>query len=271
MLSTPASPPAHARARAIRVLLVDDHELVRMGFRLLLESVPDIEVVGEASSGEDALAQLRGLGGDGAAGPGAPGAASPPGEAEAMPVVLMDMSMPGISGIEATRQLLARLPGLRVLALSAHEGPSHVRHLMRAGGLGYLSKRAAPQTLVEAVRCVARGQRYLDPALAQAVALDGLRAVPPATPPASAGEAAPARQAPLAAAARPVAIAALSEREFEVFLHLARGASVAEIAQQLHISPRTVGTHLYHVKQKTGARNQAEIALLAIQNGLLEV
>ncbi|KAF1022539.1 MAG: Response regulator UvrY [Paracidovorax wautersii] len=231
-----------------RVLLVDDHELVRMGFRLLLESADDVEVVGEVGSGEQALAWLRERLGPALDGP-----------AQAAPdVVVMDVAMPGITGIEATRQLLARLPALKVLALSAHEDASHVRHLMRAGGRGYLSKRSPPQALLEAVRQVARGQRYLDPALAQAVALDELPG----------GLHAPRAHAP-SGSPRPAAVAALSEREFEVFLQLARGASVADIAAQLHISPRTVGTHLYHVKQKTGCRNQAEITLLALQQGLL--
>ncbi|MFT4192787.1 MAG: response regulator transcription factor [Comamonas sp.] len=244
----------------VRVLLVDDHELVRMGFRLLLEATPGIVVAGEACSGEQALAWLRAaseaaaVAAVAAADPSAPSVVDGP----AVDVVVMDMSMPGISGIEATRQLLARWPALRILALSAHEDASHVRHLMRAGGMGYLSKRAEPQALAEAVRRVARGERYLEARLAQAVALDGLHSPASGRAPAVSP-----------AAARPAAVAGLTEREFEVFLSLARGASVAEIAGQLHISPRTVGTHLYHVKQKTGSRNQAEITLLALQNGLL--
>lgn len=241
-------PASSALAPALRVLLVDDHDLVRMGFRLLLESTAGIEVVEEVNSGESALDWLRRW------------QATPEGVAGELPVdvVIMDVSMQGISGIEATRQLLARAPGLRVLALSAHEDPSHVRHLLAAGGLGYLSKRADPQVLVEAVRCVARGERFLDAALAQRMALQALAPAPQGT---AAGE----------AAGRHGVVATLSEREFEVFLHLARGLSAADIATQLHISPRTVGTHLYHVKQKTGARNQAEITLLAIQQGLLQV
>ncbi len=206
-----------------RVMLVDDHVLVRMGFRMLLADA-GIDVVAECGSGEEAL----------------------PAYAQAGPdVVVMDLSMPGMGGLEAIRRLLAQDPKARVLALSAHEDTAHPQRVLRAGALGYLAKRSAPEALIAAVRAVARGERYLDAQTAQALAMAQI-----------AGEASPA--------------AVLSEREFSVFLHLARGLSVAQIAAALNVSPSTVGTHLYHVKQKLGASNQSELTLVALRWGLIE-
>jgi len=207
----------------IRVLLVDDHALVRMGFRMLLADA-QVEVVGEVDSGEQACLDYPRLKPD---------------------VVVMDLSMPGIGGLEAVRRLLAQDPKARVLALSAHEDTAHPRRVLQAGALGYLRKRSAPDALIAAVRTVAGGQRYVDPATAQALALAQLD-----------GDASPADT--------------LSEREFSVFLQLARGQSVAQIAQTLSLSPSTVGTHLYHVKQKLGASNQSELTLVALRWGLIE-
>ena len=209
----------------VRILLVDDHDIVRVGFRLLLNATPDLRVVAEAGTGEDALMVARDT---------------------PINVAVVDITLPGMSGLEAARRLLAHLPGLRVLGLSQHEDPSYVRNFLCAGGLGYLSKRSDPDRLLEAVRGVAAGRPFLDPALAQQLALqEVLKGDNP--------------------------LAALSEREFEVFLHLARGDSVNDIAARLYLSPRTVGTHLYHVKQKLALRNQAEMTLLAIRHNLLAV
>ncbi|SFL95435.1 response regulator transcription factor [Variovorax sp. OV329] len=207
----------------IRVLLVDDHALVRMGFRMLLADAR-FEVVGEVDTGEQACVDYPRLKPD---------------------VVVMDLSMPGIGGLEAVRRLLAQDPKARVLALSAHEDTAHPQRVLRAGALGYLRKRSAPDTLIAAVSAVARGQRYVDAATAQALALAQLE-----------GETNPADT--------------LSEREFSVFIQLARGQSVAQIAQSLNLSPSTVGTHLYHVKQKLGASNQSELTLVALRWGLIQ-
>ena len=207
----------------IRVLLVDDHALVRMGFRMLLADAR-FEVVGELDTGEQACAEYARLAPD---------------------VVVMDLSMPGIGGLEAVRRLLAQDPKARILALSAHEDTAHPRRVLRAGALGYLRKRSAPDTLIAAVTVVASGQRYVDAATAQALALAQLE-----------GDANPADT--------------LSEREFSVFIQLARGQSVAQIAQALNLSPSTVGTHLYHVKQKLGASNQSELTLVALRWGLIQ-
>lgn len=206
-----------------RVMLVDDHVLVRMGFRMLLADA-GIEVAAEYGSGEDALAGYPHVRPD---------------------VVVMDLSMPGMGGLEAIRRLLAQDAKARILALSAHEDTAHPQRVLRAGALGYLAKRSAPDALIAAVNAVARGERYLDAPTAQALAMAQIS-----------GEESPA--------------AVLSEREFSVFLHLARGLSVAQIAAALNVSTSTVGTHLYHVKQKLGATNQSELTLMALRWGLIE-
>jgi two-component system invasion response regulator UvrY len=223
----------------IRVMLVDDHAVVRVGFRMLLQAAPaGIEIVAEAESGEQALAWLA-----------AQADREKAGEAVQRPdVLLLDLSMPGMGGLEMLRRLHARDPALAVLVLSAHEDTAHARRVLAAGALGYLSKRSAPEALVQAVGIVAGGQRYIEPALAQKLALAQL------------GQG--------GAEANPVET--LSEREFAVFVQLAKGASVATIAQQLHLSSSTVGTHLYNIKQKLGASNQAELTLIALRWGVIE-
>ena len=207
----------------IRVMLVDDHALVRMGFRMLLADA-EIEVVAEADSGEQVCADYARIKPD---------------------VVVMDLSMPGMGGLEAVRRLIAQDPKARILALSAHEDTAHPRRVLKAGALGYLAKRSAPDALIVAVNAVARGERYVDAQTAQALAVAQID-----------GETSPAD--------------ALSEREFSVFIQLARGQSVAQIAESLKLSPSTVGTHLYHVKQKLNANNQSELTLVALRWGLIE-
>ncbi len=209
----------------MRVMLVDDHAVVRTGFRLLLQAGADIEVVAEADSGEAACQMY---------------------EAVAPDVVVMDIAMGGMGGIEAIKRLLARDPTARVLALSAHEDSSHPRRALQAGALGYLSKRSAPEVLMDALRAIARGERYIDAQIAQRMAVQGLS-----------GAGGPMEK--------------LSAREFEVFVQLARGLSVARISETLKLSPSTVGTHLYNIKQKLGLSNQAEITLLAVRHGVIDV
>jgi two-component system, NarL family, invasion response regulator UvrY len=208
----------------IRVMLVDDHAVVRVGFRMLLDSSPDIEVIAEADSGEAAYLQYATCKPD---------------------VVVMDLAMPGMGGIEAVRRLLARDAHACVLALSAHEDTAHLKRMLKAGALGYLSKRSAPEDLITAVRAVAAGRVYLDADIARKVAMQDLSGA----------------QGP---------VEGLSEREFTVFIQLARGQSVNRIAEILSLSPNTVGTHLYNIKQKLGANNQAELTLIAVRNGLIE-
>lgn len=209
----------------IRVMLVDDHAVVRTGFRLLLQSIAEMKVVAEAESGEAACQLYTELTPD---------------------VVVMDIAMPGMGGLEALRRIRARYPQARVLALSAHDDPMHARRALQEGALGFLSKRSAPEALVQAVTVVASGRRYLDAQLAQQLALAEFEG---------------ATKSP---------VERLSEREFEVFIRLAGGASVQRIAQDLKLSASTVGTHLYNIKQKLGVDNQSELTLIAIRYKLIE-
>jgi two-component system, NarL family, invasion response regulator UvrY len=209
----------------IQVLLVDDHAVVRTGFRLLLQSQPDINVAAEAQSGEAACQIYAELNPD---------------------VVVMDLGMPGMGGLEAVRRIRARNSAARILALSAHDDPMHARRALREGALGFLSKRSAPEALIEAIASVAAGRRYIDPNLAQKLALAEIEG---------------ASRSP---------IEQLSEREFEVFIRLAGGATVQKIADDLKLSASTIGTHLYNIKQKLGVVNQSELTLLAIRHGLIE-
>jgi len=206
-----------------RILLADDHAMVRLGFRLLLESA-GATVVAETDNGESAVRLY----------------------AESNPdVVVMDVSMPGIGGLAALERLLAWEGGARVLMLSAHHDDVVPVRALRLGARGYLCKRAAPEEFLRAVGRVAGDQRYLDPELAQAVAL-----------------------AQLSGSGSPVET--LTEKELAVFLKLAEGRSVNDVAAAFSLSPSTVGTHLYHIKQKLNVQNAAELTLVAMRNGLLE-
>ncbi len=209
----------------VRIMLVDDHAVVRMGFRLLLDTTSDLRVVAECGSGEEVLKNFAEVNPD---------------------VVVLDLSMAGMGGLETLSRLLAKWPGVRVLVLSAHEDTAHPRRALAAGALGYLTKRSAAEALIEAIRQVAAGKIFLEPALAQEIVVEQVG---------STGN----------------PLETLSAREFEVFVMLARGKSVTEIAEVLFLSPRTVGTHLYNIKQKLGAGNSAELTLIAIRNGLIDV
>jgi two-component system invasion response regulator UvrY len=209
----------------IRVLLVDDHAVVRTGFRLLLQAHPGTTVVGEADSGESACKRFLELSPD---------------------VVVMDLSMPGMGGLEALRRMRAHRPEARILTLSAHDDPLHAQRALREGARGFLSKRSAPEALLEAITTVAAGERYLDAELARKLALS---------------EADGSDKSPLER---------LSEREFEVFVRLARGQTVQKIADDLKLSASTIGTHLYNIKHKLAVVNQSELTLIAIRHGLIE-
>ena len=207
----------------LRIVLADDHAVVRLGFRLLLEGV-GATVVAEAERGEGAIRLF----------------------AEHSPdVLVMDVSMPGIGGLAALERLLGVAPKARVLMLSAHEDAIVPVRAMRIGARGYLCKRASPEEFLRAVGEVARDRRYLDPALAQVVAL-----------------------AQLSGTASPVE--SLTAKELAVFMKLALGRSVGEVAEDFCLSASTVGTHLYHIKQKLQVNNAAELTLVALRNGLIE-
>ncbi len=205
-------------------MLVDDHAVVRTGFRLLLQAAEDIDVIAEADSGEQACSRYP----------------------ECRPdVVVMDLAMAGIGGIEAVKRIIAHDAAARILALSAHADASHPKRVLQAGALGYLSKRSASETLIEAIRTVAARRMYIDASIAQLMAVQDVT-----------GERNPVEQ--------------LSAREFEVFVLLARGASVNQIAETLHLSPSTIGTHLYNIKHKLAVSNQSELTLIAVRQGLIE-
>jgi two-component system, NarL family, invasion response regulator UvrY len=208
----------------IMVMLVDDHAVVRMGFKLLLESANDIKVVAEAENGEIAIKSY----------------------VEHKPdVVVMDITMPGIGGMEAIERILAKDSNAKILVLSAHEDSVHPKRVLNAGAMGYLTKRSAAEELIKAIRTVAGGKKYIEASVAQQMAIQQLS-----------GEQNP--------------VDVLSEREFEVFISLAKGKTTNEIAETLFLSPRTVGTHLYNIKQKLNASNSAEIALIAMRCGLID-
>ncbi len=208
----------------IRVLVVDDHAVVRTGLRLLLDAEDDIEVVGEAGTARDAVFEAR---------------ASKP------DVVLMDVVMPGGSGIDITPQVLHEEPDAKVLILSMQDDPSYVRQAFAAGASGYVLKEAADAEVVAAVREVASGGRYVNPAL-------GARLVA-----AEADERARAEADPL------------SDREREVLRLLALGHTNQEIAKMLYISVRTAETHRAHIMQKLHLSSRADLVRYALANGLL--
>lgn len=208
----------------INVMLVDDHAVVRMGFKMLLEMSADIKVIAEAENGEQAIKLFP----------------------EHQPdVIVMDITMPGIGGLEAIERIRARDDHAKILVLSAHEDSVHPKRVLNAGAMGYLTKRSAAEELIKAIRTVASGKRYLEASVAQQMAIQQLS-----------GETNP--------------VDVLSEREFEVFMSLAKGKTTNEIAETLCLSPRTVGTHLYNIKQKLNANNSAEIALIAMRSGLID-
>ena len=208
----------------LTLLLVDDHSVVRSGFKVLLQTWDDVDVVAEANSGEEALPLYT---------------------LHRPEVVVMDIAMAGMGGIEAIKRLMALDPQVRILALSAHEDSSYAKRALQAGALGYLSKRTAPEVLIDALRMVARHQRFIDPIIAQ-------------------------RMANQRTDSDTQDIDKLSPREFEVFILLAKGKSVVDISQSLGLSASTVGTHLYKVKQKLELSNQSEMTLLAMRHGLLD-
>ena len=204
--------------------MVDDHAVVRMGFKMLLESAEDIKVIAEAESGEQGVKSY----------------------VEHQPdVVVMDITMPGIGGLEAIDRIMAKDNSAKILVLSAHEDSVHPKRVLNAGAMGYLTKRSAAEELIKAIRMVAGRKMYLEANIAQQMAIQQLN-----------GEKNP--------------VDVLSDREFEVFMSLAKGQTTNEIADILSLSPRTVGTHLYNIKQKLNANNSAEIALIAMRSGLID-
>lgn len=233
VLQAPTLPPARALpsmlpaipARRIRILVADDHAVIRAGIRRLLEGYPDFEVVGEAVDGLEALAEAQDLGPQ---------------------VILLDMQMPGMNGLEALRQLRASNPDLRVLMLSAYEHDEDVFESLKAGASGYVLKDIAPDELAQAIRSVAQGETLLAPGLTRKL-VDRLGRPP---------------QEDLSRL--------LTAREYEVLRALASGLRNKEIARQLQVSERTITFHLAHVYQKLGATSRTEALRRALELGLLK-
>jgi two-component system invasion response regulator UvrY len=209
----------------IGVLLVDDHKLIRTGIKLMLDKTADIRVLGEASSGEEAVEQARAL---------------------KPQVILMDVSMPGIGGLEATRKLAMSLPDAKVIVLSAQTAEPFPMKLMEAGASGYLTKDSAEDEIVTAIRRVVAGERYIAAEIARQLALQAVNR--------SAGS--PFDQ--------------LSQREMQVMIMATKGHSVQEISDKLHLSPKTVSTYRSRLFEKLGVSNDVELTRLALRYGVIE-
>lgn len=209
----------------IKILLVDDHSLVRDGVRALLEREREFRVVGEAQDGRSAIEQALKVQPD---------------------VVVMDIAMPDLNGIEATRQLVARIPQIKVIGLSAHVDKRFVLEMLRAGAAGYLQKDCAYRSLVQAIRTVAGGHSYLTPEITGAVVETVRQQTPPEADESS----------------------DLSPKEREVLQLLAEGCTTKEIADRLKVSGKTIDTHRQHVMDKLRLRSIAELTKYAIRHGL---
>lgn len=212
----------------IRILLVDDHAILRSGLSALLELEEDIEVAGEASTGEEAIERTRALRPD---------------------VVIMDIDMPGMGGLEATRQIQALELGTRVLVLTSHSEAEYLLPVLEAGGSGYVQKTKADEDLIAAIRVVARDEVFLYPS-ATKLLLKGYRLAE------EGGEVNPLHE--------------LSEREREVLALTAEGFSSSEVGKKLFLSPKTVDTYRARLMQKLGLSHRSELVRLALKTGMLK-
>jgi two-component system invasion response regulator UvrY len=211
----------------IKVLVVDDHDLVRTGIRRMLDDVQGIKVTGEARSGEEAIKIVR----------------------EAHPdVVLMDIKMPapGIGGLEATRRILRVDPDIKVLVVTVCDDDLFPAKLLQAGAAGYLTKGASMDEMVQAIRAVHSGQRYISPVVAQQLAFKHIT---------------DKDESPFTS---------LSEREFQVMIMITHGGKPQEISEKLNLSPKTVNSYRYRIFEKLGVKNDVELTLLAIRYGLVD-
>jgi two-component system invasion response regulator UvrY len=208
-----------------KIMLVDDHDLVRTGIKRLLEDHPNIDIVGEAVSGEDAIRQVAEFDPD---------------------VVLMDINMPGIGGLEATRKLLQRKPQLKVIVVTMHDDDLFPQRFFKAGALGYVTKGAKVEEILLAIQAVMANKRYLSPGIAQQMALSqvGDEATSP--------------------------FDSLSERELQVLLMMMDGQSIGAISEKLCLSPKTISTYRTRLYAKLGVQNDIELARLALLHGVVE-
>ncbi|AYA40027.1 UvrY/SirA/GacA family response regulator transcription factor [Xenorhabdus nematophila] len=209
----------------INVLLVDDHELVRIGVKGILDDVKGIKVIGEANSGEDAVRWCR---------------------SNSTDVVMMDMGMPGIGGLEAAKKIMRYSPDIKVIMLTIQTESSLPTKVIQAGIRGYLSKAATPQDMINAIRTVYTGQRYISPDIAQQMALNQLL---------------PQKENPLDG---------LSERELQIMTMITQGRKVNEISTLLNLSPKTVNSYRYRMFSKLNIKGDVELTHIAIRCGLLD-
>jgi len=210
----------------IRVLIADDHSIVRSGIRRLLEDQVDIRIVGEAADGQEAIQKILETNPD---------------------VILLDISMPGMDGLDVTKQLKAIDPKVRILILTMHAEEQYAPRLMRAGAMGYVTKHAAPEELYKAIQAVHSGRRFISSTLAENMAWRYLLNKEDLTP-----------------------AECLSDRELQVLRLLAKGNTNQEVADFLHLSVKTIDTYRSRVLEKLNLRNNAELTLFAVQNGLIE-
>ncbi len=216
------------KKKKLRILLADDHRIVRDGLRLLIDSQHDMHVVGEAADGREALRLVRDLNPD---------------------VVVMDISMPRMNGLQATAGLKAELPQLKVVALTAHEDESYLSQLCKAGATGYVLKRSAGEELIRAITAVAKGELYFEPALASKAL---------------------ARQVSGSAGVGETPMLGLSERERDVLVRIAWGFSNKEIAAELGLSVKTVETYKARIGEKLNLHSRTEIVQYALRQGWLK-
>ncbi|MBL4909701.1 MAG: UvrY/SirA/GacA family response regulator transcription factor [Alteromonadaceae bacterium] len=208
----------------INILLVDDHELVRTGIHKILNDVKGFKVVGEAQTGEEAVQYCRKSEPD---------------------VVLMDMNMPGIGGLEATKKILRYTPDVKIIVLTVHSEDPFPTKVMQIGASGYLTKGAGPDEMINAIRAVHSGQRYITPDIAQQMALNQFKS---------------ADENPFNS---------LSERELQIMLMITRGEKVVDISKQLILSSKTINSYRYRMFEKLNVGNDVELTHLAIRYGML--
>ncbi|WP_077342069.1 UvrY/SirA/GacA family response regulator transcription factor [Pseudocolwellia agarivorans] len=209
----------------INVLLVDDHELVRTGIRKILDEVKGLKVIGEASTGEEAVQFCRKNEPD---------------------VVLMDMNMPGIGGLEATKKIIRYSPDIKIIVLTVYTEDPIPTKVMQIGAAGYLTKSAGPDEMVNAIRAVNSGQRYITPDIAQQMALSQFKS----------------------SEENPFNL--LSERELQIMLMITRGEKVPDISEQLMLSSKTINSYRYRMFEKLNVGNDVELTHLAIRHGMLK-
>jgi two-component system invasion response regulator UvrY len=209
----------------INVMLVDDHGLVRNGIKRILDDVDGIAVVAEAENGEQAIRQVR---------------------RQQPDVILMDISMPGIGGMEATRKIARSLPGVKIIAVTIHDDDPFPARLLEAGAVGYLTKGCDIREIVNAIRSVHTGKQYITPTVAQKLALSFIHN----------GEKSP--------------IDRLTQRETQVMLMIVKGSTNKEISEKLCLSPKTTSTYRYRLFDKLGVFNEVELTRFAIRYGLIK-